>query len=126
MMTRRRRKRRGYAMVMVVLFLLLFLGLWGQAARQIGSLIRTEEARARRVHQDIDRLPATRALAHGLAALEKGFPPHSPYTVADGNLFAITYDRDADHADEWTVSVAPTVDNTLPLLDPSQFQADPP
>ena len=45
MMTSRRRKRPGYAMIMVVLFLLLFLGLWGQAARQIGSLIRTEEAR---------------------------------------------------------------------------------
>ena len=62
-----------------------------------------------------------------MAALEKGFPPSSSYTcsvaTADGSLFAITYVRDADHADEWTVTVAPTVDHTLPLLDPTQFLA---
>jgi hypothetical protein len=129
-MTNRPRPRHGYAMVLVVLFLVIFLGLWGQAARQIGTMVRIEEARARRVRRDADRLPAVTALAQALADLELGFPPSSPYTCAvatpDGSAFAATFERDPEHPDEWIVSVVPASDSSLPPLDPAQFAAAPP
>ena len=117
-------------MVLVVLFLVTFLGLWGQTARQIGSMIRIEEARARRVRRDAARLPAEAALAQALAALERGFPPSASYacgvTTADGSSFIVTFLRDPAAADEWLVSVEPTTESNLPPLDPSQFGATSP
>ena len=132
-MTNRPRNRRGYAMVLVVLFVVLFLGLWGQAARQIGSMIRIEEARAHRVRRDAARLPIEAALARALAALELGFPPSPLYTcgitTSDGAAFAATFRQDPERPDEWIVSVEPTSEGLLPPLpplDPAQFAAAPP
>lgn len=129
-MTNRPRNRRGYAMVLVVLFVVLFLGLWGQAARQIGSTIRIEEARARRVRRDAARLPAEVALSQALAALELGFPPSPSYTcrisTPDGSTYAATFLRDPQRPDEWVASVEPTSDDSLSTFDPTQFAAAPP
>ena len=85
MMTRRRRRRPGYAMVIVVLFVLLFLGLWGRAARQVGSMIRIEEARARRVRRRqssplrrVGTRPGPRGPGGGVSA---GDAAHDPVRV---------------------------------------------
>lgn len=122
--------RRGYTLVLVVLFLVLFLGLWGQAARQIGSMIRIEEARAARVRRDAARLQGEAVLAQALAALETGFPTTSPYTCAmtapNGSTFAATFVRDPVSTDEWVVSAEPTTDDSLPPFDSGFFVATPP
>ena len=122
---RRRKSRSGYAMVLVLVFVVLFLGLWSIAARQVGSMLRIEQARAGRVSRDAERLPAATVLAQALASLETGYPPSSPYTcsllAANGNLFAITFTRDLTTTDQWIVSVAPTSDETLPPLNCAQF-----
>jgi hypothetical protein len=117
-------------MVLVVLFLVVFLGLWGQASRQIGSMIRVEEARARRVRRDASQLPAMSALARSLAALELGFPPTPAYVcrveAIDGSTFAATFQRDPGSLDQWIVSVEPTSDDSLPQLDPANLLSAPP
>ena len=140
--TRPGRPAGGYAMVLVVLFMVLFLGLWGQAARQIGSMIRIEEARDRRVRRDADRLLVQAALARGLAALEQGYPPADPFTCvveirpADADyrrdpsepavLFALTYARETEDPAVWTVAADATAPAGLPPLDPSSFKDAPP
>src|SRR5437868_2197773 len=98
-MRTRPRYRRGYSMILVVLFLVVFLGIWGQAARQVGSMLRIEQARAQRIRRDAARLPAEEGLAKALAALESGFPPTNPYTCSytssSGDLVSITFTRDS-------------------------------
>ncbi len=126
----RRSTRDGYAMVLVVLFLVMFLGLWGLAGRQIGSMLRIEEARARRVRRDVERLAAGEALAKAVTALEVGYPPTSSYICrvqgTDGSLFAVTFEQDPQQPDEWGLSISPTSETTLPPLDPAQFAVTPP
>ena len=111
-------------MVMVVLFVTLMLGLWGLATREIGGMLRIEQARARHVKRDMTTLPVKTALAKALAALEVGYPPSSSYTcgipVSDAH-FAVTFERDPNKPDEWTIQVAPATEEVFPLLDPAQF-----
>lgn len=125
MKANRARFRRGYAMIMVILFLVLFMGLWGQATSQIASMIRIEEARMRRVKKDATLYPAANSLARGFAALEVGFPPSTPYActlvASDGTPMILTFERDADNTDEWVVSAVPGSDGSLPAFDPAQF-----
>jgi hypothetical protein len=114
---------------MVVLFMVLFLGMWSLAARQIGTMLRIEQGRARRVQRDLDVLPVKTALAQALAALEGGYPPSSPYTCGvpvNGDTYAVTFERDAGQPDEWTIQAAPAIEEGVPLLDPAQFAATPP
>ena len=111
-------------MILVVLFLVLFLGLWGQVARQIGSMIRIEEARARRVRRDAARLPAEAVLAQALAILEVGYPPSSSYRCSVQG-FAITFEQDSVNKDEWNLTVSPTSE-TLTPLNSANFVATPP
>ena len=128
-MIRRRHQRRGYAMVMVVLFVTLMLGLWGLASREIGAMLRIEQARAARVKRDMDTLPAKMALARAMAALEVGFPPSSPMTrgLKVGNsFFSLTFVRDPHQPDEWIIQVAPAAEEVFPPLDPSMFSATTP
>ena len=122
------RRARGatIAMVLVVLFLVLFLGLWGQAARQIGSMIRIEEARARRVRRDAASSSAREALSRALAAAGGRIPSVDPVHVrpghnSDGSAFAVSYQRDPALPDQWIVSVEPTADSSLAPFDVSQF-----
>jgi hypothetical protein len=123
-------RRRGYALVVVLLFLTLFMGLWGIAARQIGTMLRIEQARARQAKSDTAALPAMAALAQALAALEVGYPPSSPYVVGVGSTdFTVTYTMvgASDPSSSWSVQVAPAssllppTDPNHPTLDPQQF-----
>lgn len=128
---RPRPRRRGYAMVAVVAFVLVFLGLWTVAARQISSMLRIEQARAKRIARDAAALPARKALAQALAALESGYPPANPYTclvTVDSTEFAVTYTINPDTEDptDWLVTASTTVDPGLPALDPGEFKASPP
>jgi hypothetical protein len=127
---RPRPQRRGYAMVVVVMFVILFLGLWSLAARQVSSLLRVEQARAHRVARDVTNLPARRALAQALAALQVGYPPRNPYNCQvsiDGNPFTLTFTIDPSSNDPhaWEVKAATSTDTSLPL-DPALFTQDPP
>ena len=126
-----RPRRRGYAMVAVVVFVLGFLGLWTVAARQISSMLRVEQARAKRIARDAAALASRQALAQALAALESGYPPANPYVclvMAGGTEFAITYQINPDTEDptDWLVSASTTTDPGLPALDPAEFEATPP
>jgi hypothetical protein len=128
---RPRPRRSGYAMVVVVMFVILFLGLWSLAARQVSSLLRVEQARANRVSRDVTNLPACRALAKALAALQVGYPPTNPYVCQvsiDGNAFALTFTIDTSLNDNhaWEVQAATTNDTSPPVLNPSQFGPTPP
>jgi hypothetical protein len=118
-------------MVAVVVFVLGFLGLWTVAARQISSMLRVEQARARRIARDAAGLPARKALAQALAALELGYPPANPYVcqvTIDGTEFAVTYTINPTTEDptDWLVTASTITDPGLPALDPSQFEANPP
>jgi hypothetical protein len=126
-----RPRRRGYAMVIVVVFVLGFLGLWTVAARQIGSMLRVEQARAKRIARDAAALASRQALAQAMAALEIGYPPMNPYTclvMAGSTEFAVTFQIDPDTGDpaDWLVTASTTIDPGLPALDPAQFEAVPP
>jgi hypothetical protein len=128
---RPRPQRRGYAMVVVVMFVILFLGLWSLAARQVSSLLRVEQARAHRVARDVTNLPARRALAQALAALQVGYPPRNPYVCQvsiDGNPFTLTFaiDTSSNDTHAWEVQAATNTDTSLPTLAPSQFGPTPP
>ena len=125
-----RPRRRGFAMVAVVVFVLVFLGLWTVAARQISSMLRVEQARAKRVGATSPHCPR-KALAQALAALESGYPPANPYTclvTVDSTEFAVTYTINPDTEDptDWLVTASTITDPGLPALDPSQFEPTPP
>ena len=118
-------------MVAVVVFIVVFLGLWTLAARQISSMLRVEQARARRIARDAAALPARRALAKALAALESGYPPTNPYTcfvAIDATEFALTFTINPDTEDptDWLVVASTITDPGLPALDPAHFEATPP
>ncbi|MDG3007703.1 hypothetical protein [Paludisphaera mucosa] len=132
-MMRRRSQRRGYAMVMVVLFVTLMLGLWSLASREIGTLLRIEQARASRVQRDKDSLPGRKAMAKALSvaldALAGGYPRSTSLTRAiyvGEDQFALTFACDPDHPEEWTIQVTPTTEVGLESLDASLFSATPP
>lgn len=120
-------RRSGYTIVLVVLFVVMFLGLWGLASRELGSLIRIEVARSQRVRRDAERLPYLTAYARALAALEVGYPPSRGYecriTQIDGSLVSIKFEPDEQVANQWWIVVAPTSDTTLPELDLNNFVA---
>jgi hypothetical protein len=128
---RLRPRRRGYAMVAVVVFVLVFLGLWTIAARQISSMLRVEQARAKRIARDAAALPSRQALAQALAALESGYPPTNPYVclvTVGPTEFAVTFTINPATEDptDWLVTASTTTDPGLPALDPSQFEPSPP
>jgi hypothetical protein len=118
-------------MVAVVVFVIGFLGLWTVAARQISSMLRVEQARAKRIARDAAALPSRQALARALAALESGYPPANPYVclvTAGGTEFAITYQINPATEDptDWLVTASTTTDPGLSALDPAEFEAAPP
>jgi Tfp pilus assembly protein PilV len=118
-------------MVAVVVFVIGFLGLWTVAARQISSMLRVEQARAKRIARDAAALASRQALAQALAALESGYPPANPYVclvTAGSTEFAVTYQINPDSEDpsDWLVTASTTVDPGLPALDPAEFEATPP
>jgi hypothetical protein len=128
---RRPPQRRGYAMVAVLIFVILFLGLWSIAAQGVSSLLRVEQARARRVARDANYLPHRKALAQAAAAFQLGYPPTNPYecqVVVDGAAYALTFTIDPSGNDPtaWLVTTSQPADPGLPPLDPSQFPASPP
>ena len=118
-------QRRGYALVMVLLFITLFLGLWSMAVKQIGTMLRIEQARAARLKRDTEALPAITALAQALAALEVGYPPSTPYAAVVGSsgftaVYTMTESSDSSTS-SWSVQVVPTTDQSQPILNPQQF-----
>src|SRR5262249_24107872 len=68
--------RPGYAILLVVLFILLFLAFLGIAYRQLSAAVRIETAHVQQIQRDEGSL---HALARGLALLETGVPPASPF-----------------------------------------------
>jgi hypothetical protein len=129
-----RPRRRGYAMVAVVVFVMLFLGLWGLAARQLGSMLRIEQARARRVLADSIALPKMRVLAKAVAAIEVKFPPRQSYPCqvhddVSNTSFVVTFQLLTDPSipqSQWTIKVGDVSDGigpNPPLFSPSLFQA---
>jgi hypothetical protein len=122
-MKRPLRSRNGYAILVIVLFLVLFLAFLGVAYRQTATALRIETVRSQQALRDQGSIPAA---ARGVALLETGFPPTSPYACGvtinapGGPLsYAVTFTQEGTNA--WAVSVAPaTATEDLPLM-PSTF-----
>jgi hypothetical protein len=111
-------------MVLVLVFIALMLCLYGVAYRHVASAVRIESTRALQARRDEGSL---HALALGLARLETGVPPSSPYvggvtldTSTGQRSFTLTFTLEG--GDTWTVGVAPTgpVEDPDPL--PESFQ----
>jgi hypothetical protein len=127
-MKRCKRDRAGFAMLLVLAFLMLFFAMMAVAYSHLGSLLRTETYRVKRL--EFEQGPAT-ALAQALAVLETGYPPASPYTCSVAvdtstgpKTFAISYTLQPDST--WTVAAAPLdLSVTVPPL-PAAFTAQSP
>ncbi|HEV3022013.1 MAG TPA: hypothetical protein VGX76_06085 [Pirellulales bacterium] len=116
-------KRPGYAMLLVLAFVLLMTLSLALAYGQLATLLRTETARAQQIQRDEG---STVAAANGLALLETGFPPSSPYacdvtinTSTGATSFTVTFTSQG--ANVWTVNSAPSTpgDGNPPM--PSTF-----
>jgi hypothetical protein len=110
-------------MVMVLLFLLLVFSIMAVAWRQLESALRAEAARALQVQRDEGSVAA---LAQGLALLETGSPPSSPYTcgtsiaTSTGTVsFTVTFTSQGNSV--WSVQSAPTAEGDNPPAMPSSF-----
>jgi hypothetical protein len=119
-------RRGGFAMLLALVFLVLFLSLWSLAYRQVASVLRIETARSTRIRRDEG---CTRAVARGLALLETGYPPTTPYscgvtltTSAGARDFTVTFTLEG--GSNWSVAATPGT-STIPM--PAQFtQTAPP
>jgi hypothetical protein len=118
-----RSPRGGYAMLLVVGFLVLFLALLSMAGSQLGAALRAQSARALQFQRDEGPLCA---LARGLALLETGLPPVSPYacgvtinTSTGPSSFTVTFTSTGTNS--WSVNSAPTAANDNPPPMPSTF-----
>lgn len=76
-MRRCARPRSGYAMILVMVFVMLLLGLWSVAYRQLGSAVRLRAVGVQQLQRDEGCMQAA---ARGLALLETGTPATDPYT----------------------------------------------
>ena len=114
----RRRRRRGFALVMVAVQLTLLLSTWGLANRQLGGLMRVEDALQDRARCDAGSLAA---LARALALLETGLPPEDDYrcrVALDAGEYDIEFTKGNDGT--WTVSTSPA-SGTAPATMPETF-----
>lgn len=122
-MRRRYAPRAGYAMLLVLAFILLFLALLGVAYRQLGAAVRIETTRVLQVQRDEGSL---HALARGVALLETGLPPTSPYvgavtiTTTTGPVsYTVTFLSEGSTS--WSVAVVPTAAAENPPALPTTF-----
>lgn len=121
-------ERSGYAMLIVLAFVTLFFSLFALACSQLSSSILTETVRTRQLQRDEGSL---QALARGLALLETGYPPASPFvcginidTSNGPRTFALTFTLTA--ANQWSVSAAPSEENENLTPAPLIFTAQSP
>ena len=120
---RTRPMRGGYAMVATLIFIVLFTALWGVAYRQTAAALRIESVQVARVQRDQG---STVALARGLALLQTGLPPQSPYvcgvtlnTPAGVQSFTVTFA--AQGGSNWSVQAGPTPAGQSPQPMPATF-----
>jgi hypothetical protein len=116
-------ERRGYALVIVLLFIAILLSLSSMLYRQLGAALRIESVRSAQVARDEGSL---RALARGLALLQTGTPPSSPYkcglmieTSAGPRDYTVTFSADDDT--NWSINAVPTQQNDIVDPMPNTF-----
>ncbi len=119
--------RPGYAMLLVLAFVLLFLAILGIAFRQIGAALRIESTRVQQVERDEG---SVHALARGLALLETGLPPTSPYvgavtivTSTGPHSYTVTFTSEG--GTNWLVAAVPTPPGETPPALPVTFAPSP-
>jgi hypothetical protein len=114
-------RRRGHVLLGTITFLILAMLAWMVAFSSLSSSVRS--ARLFLLRQDRDH-GAVRALAWGLALLETGNPPTSPYscraTVDTGRVFVITFTLVPENQATIAVRPATTADSALPSA-PTEF-----
>ncbi len=122
----RRSDRAGYAMLLVLAFLVVFLSLLGMSYSQLASSLRMETVRAQQKQRDEGSI---HALALGVALLETGYPPSSPYVcgvdmATSTGVYSFTVTFASEGGDAWSVNSARTQvgDNpeAMPLVFVSQ------
>ena len=120
--------RAGYAMLLVLAFLVLFFSLLAMAYSQLASSLRAETVRAQQTQRDEG---SVHALARGLALLETGYPPSSPYacgvtmtTSTGAHPFTVTFTLEAGGT--WSVQSAPTAAGENPDPMPVEFTSQSP
>jgi hypothetical protein len=109
----------------VLAFLVLFFSLLALAFSQLACLIRTETVRAQTLQRDQGTIPA---LARGLALMETGYPPTTPYacgvtidTPSGPIEYTVTFTSQG--AGNWSVQSAPTTAEESPPQMPLVFTA---
>jgi hypothetical protein len=119
--------RRGYALMLVLLSLTLFLALLGVTYRRLGSAVRVVSAQTVQRQGDEGSL---QALARGLALLETGPPPTTPYVcgltinTSDGpRAYTVTFTSEG--GTNWSVHAARTPASESPLPMPDTFASIP-
>jgi hypothetical protein len=116
-------------MLLVLAFLVLFFALLAGAYSQLATSLRSETARVQQVQRDEG---TTHALARGLALLETGYPPASPYMCAVTILTSTgpqqyTVSFELESPGNWSVRAAPTSEDESPAAMPTAFvSATPP
>jgi hypothetical protein len=125
---KRKSDRGGYAMLLVLAFVTLFFSLLAVAYGQLVSSIRADTVRAQQLQRDEG---SVHALARGLALLETGYPPSTPYACAvtidtstGSYSYTVTFTLDAPQS--WSVTSAPTADGETPDAMPLVFTSQSP
>ena len=120
--------RRAYAMVLVVLFQVLFLALLGVAFRELAATIRAVSLEQLQADRDEGSL---HAVARGLALLETGLAPTSPYlccatidTATGPKSFRVTFTLETGTT--WSVRSAPAAPDEILSPMPGTFAVPPP
>jgi hypothetical protein len=116
-----RSHRSGHVLLGTMTFLILAMLAWLAAFSALSSNVRT--ARMFLLRQDHDH-GAVRALAWGLALLETGDPPGSPYscraTVDTNRTYVMTFTLTPPNQASVSVRPATAGDSTLPYA-PEEF-----
>lgn len=125
---RQKSNRYGYAMLLVIAFVASFFSLLALACSQLSSSILAETARAQQLQRDEG---SVHAAARGLALLETGYPPSTPYvcgvtlnTSTGSHPFTVTFVRES--STQWSVKAAPTQEGQTPVAMPLVFSSQTP
>ena len=102
--------RRGYALMLVTITVVLLLLLFGLVHRYTMAALRIETVRTLQQQRDEGTV---HAIARGLALLETGLPPSSPYdcevtilTSAGASPYKVTFTSEGGA--NWSVQAVPT------------------
>jgi hypothetical protein len=110
-------------MLTVLVLIVILLAVYGVAYRHTAAALRIETVRTQQANRDQGSMES---LARGLALLETGLPPSSPYergvtvnTPGGSRSFTLTFTNDTGQS--WSVRCVPTPPGQTPAPMPVSF-----